>query len=366
MQLRVPGPTPLPQSVRDAGARDMINHRGPEFAELLRDVTRRLKHFYQTSNDVLILTASGTGAMEAGIVNFLSPGDRVLAVSIGEFGERFAKIAGIFGANVTMLQFPAGTPADPARIGAVLNSSGPFKAVLVTHNETSTGITNDLEGIARQVAASGALLIVDAISSLSSIDLKTDAWGCDVVLSASQKGWMVPPGLAFVSVSPRAWDAYGAAKMPRYYWDLGEARKYAARGQTPATPAVSLFFQLNAALALMEEEGRENVFQRHHRIAGRVRRGVLDLGLELFALPARASNTVTSVKAPPDVEVAELLEAVRNEGVVLAGGQGSLAGKIFRIGHLGFIDDSDVDVILSALGTSLARLQPVGSARSGG
>jgi aspartate aminotransferase-like enzyme len=332
----------------------------------LRDVTHRLKAFFQTSSDILVLTGSGTGALEAAVVNVLSPGDRVLAVTIGAFGDRFAEIAELFGAEVVRLAFPPGQAADPSKVAEALDRLGPFKAVLVTHNETSTGVTNDLEAISRIVTPTSALLLVDAISSLSSIDLKTDAWGCDLVLSGSQKGWMVPPGLAMVSVGPRAWKAYETARMPRFYWDFGKARAAGQKGQTPATPAVSLLFAMQAALTLMEREGMANIFDRHARCAERARRGAESLGLELFADPRHASNTVTSVKAPSDVDVGQLLKDLRARGVVLSGGQASLAGKIFRIGHLGFVDVADIDEVVEGLAAALAHLRAVGSAARGG
>ena len=366
MQLRIPGPTPLPPLVREAGSRDMIDHRGPEFVELIQDVTQRLKPFFQTANDVLILTGSGTGALEAAVVNMLSPGDHVLAVTIGAFGDRFAEIAEAFGAEVVRLQFPLGQAADPAKVGEALDRQGPFKAVLVTHNETSTGVTNDLEEIGRIVRANPALLIVDAISSVSSIDLKTDAWGCDLVLSGSQKGWMTPPGLAMVAVSPRAWEAYASARMPRFYWDFGKAREYARRGQTPATPAVSLLFAMQAALGLMEREGLDRILTRHARCAERARRGVISLGLELFADQRHASNTVTSVNAPAEIEVGKLLRDLRERGVILSGGQASLAGRIFRIGHLGFVDVADIDEVIEALDAALGRYRSAAGAVRGG
>lgn len=359
VQLRIPGPTPMPDAVREALGRQMINHRGPEFADLVERVTRRLKPFFQTTNDLLLLTASGTAALEAAIVNTLSPGDRVLAVSIGVFGDRFAEIARAYGADIVPLSFEPGQPADPQAVVRALETGGPFKAVLVTHNETSTGVTNDLEAIARVVRQTDALLLVDAISSVGSIEIKADEWGCDVVLSGSQKGWMVPPGLAMATMSPRAWEAHKLARMPRFYLDLGKARTYLERGQTPATPAVSILFAFDVALELMEREGRANIFARHRRCADKVRRGVQELGLELLADPAYASNTVTAVKGPADLDVARLLKLLRDDGIVLAGGQGSLAGKTFRIGHLGWICEPDVDEILSALARTLPRARRV-------
>jgi aspartate aminotransferase-like enzyme len=346
----------------------MIDHRGPEFAAMLQDVTRRLKLYFQTTNDVLVLTASGTGALEAAVVNTLFPGDRVLSVTGGAFGDRFAEIASAFGADVVRLDVTWGQAVDPEAISRTLDTQGPFKAVLVTHNETSTGVTNDLAAVAGVVRAAGAaspLLLVDGISSLGSIDLQTDAWGCDLVLSASQKGWMVPPGLAMVSVSSRAWEAYRASRMPRFYWDLGQAKRYLDRGQTPATPAVSLLFAFQAALDLLDAEGMGNVFARHARCAAAIRRGVQALGLELFADPRHASNTVTAVNVPTNLDVAKLLQVLRACGVVLSGGQGKLAGRIFRIGHLGFISEADVDEILDALAHALPLARLVGQPASG-
>lgn len=360
MQLRIPGPTPVPQAVLDSMALPMINHRGPEFAVIIREITARLKSWFQTENDVFILTASGTGGMEAAISNTFSPGDRVLAVSIGAFGDRFAEIARIFGADVVKLDFPLGQPADPEVIRQKLAADPAIKAVLVTHNETSTGVTNPLAAIAEVVHfRPEVLLIVDAISSLGSIDLATDRLGADVVITASQKGWMVPPGLTMLSYSPKAWAANASAKMPRFYFDLMRAKKYLEIGQTLATPAVSLFFALDLALKELDAEGRENVIARHARAAARAREGARALGLKL--LPAHdsyASNTVTAIWNPEGIDGSKLLKLLREEyGVVLSGGQASLAGKIFRIGHLGYVDVADMDEVLASLEKALARLR---------
>lgn len=355
MQLRIPGPTPLPLAVREAQSREMINHRGSEFAALIRDLTQRLRPIFQTKDDILLLTASGTGGLEAAIVNTLSPGDRVLSVSGGVFGERFRAIAKAYGADVIALEIPWGRAADPATIVDRLRTHGPFKAILVTHNETSTGVSNDLEAIAGAVRDSGALLLVDAISSLGSIEIKTDAWGCDVVVTCSQKGLMSPPGLAVVSVSPRAWAASEQARMPRFYWDLRQYQRTLEKGQTPATPAISLYFALQAALGLIEAEGPSNVYARHQNCAERARQGIVELGLELFADPRHASETVTAVKVPAEVDAKRLLELTREDGVILAGGQGALSGKIIRMGHLGNVRESDVDSVIAALGRALPR-----------
>ncbi|MDA0988666.1 MAG: alanine--glyoxylate aminotransferase family protein [Chloroflexi bacterium] len=364
MNLRIPGPTPCPDYVLQAMTRDMINHRGPEFRAMLLRITDRLKQIFQTQNEVLILTASGTGAMEASIVNFFSPGDVVLAVSIGEFGERISEIAEIYGCSVARLAFPMGTAADPEAIRKALEDNPAIKAVLITHNETSTGITNDMAAISKVVKEFDKLLVVDGVSSISSIPFHTDEWGVDVAMSGSQKGYMIPPGLAFVSVSQRAWDAYKEAKIPRFYFDLGRARNYLERGQTPWTPAVSVFYALDVALEKMMEEGMETVYERHARIAEKTRTGVKALGLTLLADERWASNTVTAFKIPEGVDPGDLLRQLQSDHeVVLASGQGSLAGKILRVGHLGYIRDEDINGVMEALASVLPKVgfQPIGS-----
>ena len=357
MQLRVPGPTPCPEEVLQAMARQMVNHRGKEFAELLNRVTDKMKGVFQTKQDVLTLTASGTGGLEAAVVNTLSPGEKVLSVTCGIFGERFASIAERYGADVVRLEFDLGKAVEPEKIRQVLQSTPSIGAVMVTHNETSTGVTNDLASISAVVEEFDKLLLVDAVSSLSSIDLPVDEWGCDVVVSGSQKGWMVPPGLAMVSVSERAWGAVQGAKTPRFYLDFTQAKKLLDKGQTPWTPAVSILYALDVALDLIEKEGLDNVFARHARVGKVAREGVKSLGLSLFADEAFASNTVTSVNVPDGVDVKVLQQILRDEhGVVLAGGQQRLGGKIFRIGHLGWVDESDMKEVVAALGKVLPRV----------
>jgi aspartate aminotransferase-like enzyme len=337
-------------------SRQMINHRGKEFSELIAGVTARLKRLFQTKEDVFLLTGSGTGGMEAAIVNTLSPGDKVVAVSNGFFGERFADIAQAYGAEVRRLQFEWGRPAEPDPLRQILRQEPGIKAVLVTHNETSTGVTNDLASLSQVAKEFDKLLLVDAISSLGSIDLPVDTWQCDVVVTASQKGWMAPPGLAMVSVSSRAWEAHSKARMPRYYWDFSKAKAFLEKGQTPWTPAVSTFYALEVALELIEQEGLSNVFARHARVAQLVRQGVKALGLELFPDEAYASNTVTALKAPPELDVKQLLQILQEEyKVILSGGQAQLAGKIFRIGHLGWITEKDIQEVLNSLQLALSR-----------
>ena len=296
--------------------------------------------------------------MEAAIVNALSPGDRVLSVSIGSFGDRFASIAETFGAEVTALSYEWGQAADPDEVRRALADDGSIKAVLVTHNETSTGVTNPLEEIARAVREAERLLIVDAVSSLGAIPVDMDGWGLDVVVTGSQKGWMAPPGLTFAAMSERGWKANEAATMPRFYFDLAKARDFLKKGQTPFTPAVSIFFGLDVALERMAAEGLESIQTRHANIGRTVREGVKALGLELLAADERyASNTVTAVRCPEGVDVADLRRTLEDEHkVVLAGGQGKLAGKIFRIGHLGLVSEDDIRQALEALAEALPRV----------
>ena len=351
-QLRIPGPTPCPPEVLEAMSWQMINHRGPQFGQILADVTAKLKQLFQTKQDVFLLTGSGTGGLEAAIVNTLSPGDKVLSVSIGVFGERFANIAGQFGAEVVPLRFEWGKAADVDAIRRALKAEPKIKAVLVTHNETSTGVTNDLKAISSAVREFDTLLLVDAISSLGSINLPVDDWYCDVVITGSQKGWMVPPGLAMVSINEKAWQAYANAKMPRFYWDFGKARDYLGKtpAQTPWTPAVSIIFALSVALDMMLKEGLTNIFARHARVAQTARNGIKSLGLSLFAEESHASNTVTAVAAPGGLDVKKMNKIMREEHqIVLSGGQQKLDGKIFRIGHLGWVTESDIKQVISTL-----------------
>ena len=354
--LRIPGPTPCPPEVLQAMTKQMINHRGEEFTQVLNKVTDQLKQLFQTRNDLYLLTGSGTGGLEAAIVNTLSPGDKVLSVSIGVFGDRFATIAQQFGAEVTPLSFEWGKAADVEAVRKALQADAAIKAVLVTHNETSTGVTNDLEAISSVVKGFGKLLLVDAISSLGSIKLPVDEWRCDVVVAGSQKGWMVPPGLTMVSVSQEAWQALASARMPRFYWDLAKAKSYLEKGQTPWTPAVSVVFALSVALDMMLQEGLPNIIARHERLGKAAREGVKSLGLSLFADEGCASNTVTAISSSNGLDVKELRRILREEHqIVLGGGQQKLDGKIFRIGHLGWVTETDIERVMSALKVALPR-----------
>ena len=357
MNLRVPGPTPCPDDILEAVAGQMINHRGPEFQDMIFRITEGLKRVYETNNDVFILTGSGTGAMEAAIVNVLSPGDHVLSLTIGVFGDRFAQIAEAYGAVVSRISAAWGEAIDLGQFRQALIDNPSVKAVIVTHNETSTGVTNDIGGISKIAREFDKLTLVDAVSSLSSLPFHTDEWGCDIAISGSQKGWNVPPGLSFVSVSARAWDAFNSATMPRFYWDFGRAKSYLERGQTPWTPAISIFYGLAVSLGKMFEEGLENIYNRHARIAEQTREGIKRLGLELFANENTASNTVTAVKSPKNLDVKDLVRRMEaDHDVVLAGGQGTLDGKIFRVGHMGYVKDQEIEQVLGSLGQLLPNL----------
>lgn len=357
--LRIPGPTPIPPQVREALARPVINHRGPEFAAIMQRVTGRLQHFFQTAHPVLGFPSAGTGAMEASIVNVFSPGDVVLAVTIGVFGNRLAHIAEAFGLNVTRVEFPWGQAADPTEVARRLAALPAARGVLLTHNETSTGVTNDVAAIAQAVRAArpDILLLVDAVSSLSCVDLPMDALDLDVVFTGSQKGWMVPPGLAMIGVGPRAWAATERAKLPRAYWDFRAAKQSLEKYQTPYTPPVNIYQGLDVALELMLAEGREAIFARHRALGALVRRRAGEMGLRLFADPAHASNTVTAIALPEGVDGKALIKALRErEDVVIAGGQDRLEGTIIRIGHMGFAHEPEINAALDALARQLDAL----------
>jgi aspartate aminotransferase-like enzyme len=358
--LRLPGPTPVPDDVFKAMSKQMIDHRGVEFAELITRLGENLKKAFETKNDVFVFTSSGTGAMEAAVVNTLSPGQRVLAVTVGNFGDRFSKIAKTYGASVNELKFPDGEAADPEVIRQALKDDPEITAVLVTHNETSTGITNDIQTIAGIVKGEfDKLLLVDAISSLGSIRLLVDEWDLDVVVAGSQKGWMCPPGLAMISFSDRAWEAAKTSTMPKFYFDISEAKKAAAKGQTPWTPAVSLLFGLDFAVQKMLAQGdMEAVYAFHQEIASYTRKGLSAMGLELVAKDDKhASNTVTACFVPEGITDEALLSTLRDDyDIIAAEGRGLLTGRVFRIGHMGHVSKEDIDDVFDALKDALPKL----------
>jgi aspartate aminotransferase-like enzyme len=351
INLRIPGPTALPPSVREAGGRQMINHRGPEFRDLLGRLQEGMKPYFGTSSDIAILSCAGTGGLEAAVVNTLSPGDRVLAVSIGAFGDRFAKIAEAYGASVDRVAAEWGWAAEPEELREKLAAGrGEYKAVLLTHNETSTGVMNRIPDLAEAIrdAAQDALILVDTVSSLGAVPFQMDAWGIDVVATASQKAWMAAPGLAMVAASPRAWAAMETARMPRFYLDLRRHLDAMTSGETPWTPAIAVAFQVDEGIRLMEAEGMAGVFARHVACAAAAQAGLEGLGFQLVAEPANRSKTVTAAWVPDGLDWKAFNGEIKRRDLVLAGGQGKLTGKIFRLGHLGSVT---VDEIVEAIET---------------
>jgi aspartate aminotransferase-like enzyme len=352
-QLRIPGPTPVPSRVQRAMDAPMINHRGPEFKALLPELEAGLKWAFQTENDMLIFPASGTGGLEAAVANLVSPGERIIAVTIGAFGDRFADLGDAFGAQVVRYALPWGEAADPQDLDDLLGKEPDVATVLITHNETSTGVTNRLQGLAEVVKRHERLLVVDGVSSVGSVNLPVDRWGVDVAITASQKGWMLPPGVTMLSISKAAWQRQANARGPRFYFDWERARKLQAKGMTFTTPAMSILFGLRESLTMMREEGLSPIFQRHIRIAAAFRAAGRVLGLRLLAAdPDTASPTVTALYFPEALS-GEKSEAVfktwRDLGLVVGEGQGKLAGKIFRIGHLGDVHDEDVVATVEVL-----------------
>ena len=359
LTLMIPGPTPVPETVLKAMGRHPIGHRSGEFQAIVRRTTEQLKWLHQTSSDVLVITGSGTAAMEAGMINTLSRGDKVLCGDNGKFGERWVKVARAYGLEVDVVTAEWGQPLDPEAFRTALEADAEqqIKAVILTHSETSTGVINDLETIARYVKAHGtALTIADCVTSLGASNVPMDAWGLDVVASGSQKGYMLPPGLSFVAMSERAWAAYATSDLPKFYLDLGPYRKTAAKDSNPFTPAVNLYFGLEAALDMMQKEGLEAIFARHERHRAAAQAGMEAIGLPLFAAKGHGSPAITAV-APEGLDAELLRKTVKEKfDILLAGGQDHLKGKVFRIGHLGYVCDRDVLTAVSAIEATLQSL----------
>jgi aspartate aminotransferase-like enzyme len=355
--LRIPGPTPIPDAVREAQSAPMIDHRGTEFATMQREIASGIAGLIGAQDDALLLTSSGSGALEAAVVNTLSPGDRVLGVTIGGFGDRFASIASSFGAQVERLEVPWGQAAEPAEVAERLATGGPYRAVLLTHNETSTGVANPLRELAEVVrAASGEpLLLVDGISGLGAMPFEMDAWGIDLVVSASQKAFMASPGIAIAALSERGWQATATATMPRVYWDFREARQFAAKGQTPWTPAVSVLFGLRVGVERLIAEGRERTWARHAAVAAGAQAGMEAAGLRLVAPAEHRSHTVTAAWLPDGLEWGPFNAAMRAKGLIIAGGQGQWAGRILRFGHMGDVDWPEIGDAVRVLAETLSE-----------
>lgn len=359
--LMLPGPTPVPPQVAAAMTTPMINHRGSGFAELFQEVATGLQPLFGTHEPVYVIPGAGSGGWETALLNFVPAGSKILVVSSGDFGERWAKAAAALGYQVEKLDFTWGTAADPAVLAERLarDDKREIRAVTLTHNETSTGVTNPIQELAAAVHRHGALVLVDSVSGVGAMPMAMDAWGVDVVLTGAQKALMCPPGLTIVAASQRAWaTSEEAGGGPRFFFDLRPYREMYTQGQTPYTPAVSLYQGLRAALEMIRAEGREQIFARHRLMRDICRAGVRAMGLELLVTDeAHASAAVTAIKAPPGVSPNDIRKvALKQFGVILAPGQGRLKSDGFRIGHLGYVTPNDVLVALIATEQALRVL----------
>jgi aspartate aminotransferase-like enzyme len=366
--LLLPGPVPVAQPVLEAMARPMINHRGAEFGRMLERVGKALQPVFGTAGDVLVLGSSGTGGLETAAVNLFGPGDVLLSCAIGVFGKRFASIAQTYGCTVEALDTPPGAALDPAALQARLEADRERRitGILLTHNETSTGAQNDMAAIAPIVRAHGAITLVDSVSGLGAAPFKMDEWGYDVVVTASQKAFAAPPGVAMIAASERAWKKIESNPTPRFYFDMRRAKQAGHDGQTPWTPPVSIIFALDVALQRYHEHGMDAQFERHARYARAVRAAFEALGFTIFSRPGAHSDTVVAAYPPEGVEPKALLERMRERyGVVISGGQAEFAGKIVRFGTMGDVTEADLLGAIGAIELSLADLGSAGNAGAG-
>ena len=353
--LMAPGPTPVPPEVLAAGAAPVIHHRGPDFRELMLRTLARLREVCRTENDVLLFTASGSGAFESAVVNLLSPGERVLVATAGAFGDRWCALARAYGAEVHELRYSWGETPQPDDLRSRLDESG-AEVVVVVHSETSTGVVADVQALARVTREAGALVVVDAVSSLGAVPLETDAWGLDVVVAGSQKALMTPPGLSLATVSEAAWERSKRSTMPRFYFDWARMQAALEGGSTPFTPAVTLVAALDAALGLLLEEGLDAAFARHAALGRACREGAKAMGLELFSPDEERSAVVTAILTPDGVDAKELVLELRDRfGITVAGAHGELGSRMFRIGHIGYYDVLDITTSLTAVETLLVE-----------
>jgi aspartate aminotransferase-like enzyme len=366
--LLLPGPVPVAQPVLEAMARPMINHRGPEFAQMLARITHALQPVFGTKGEVVLLGSSGTGSMEAAFVNLFSSGDVVLSCPIGVFGKRFGAIAQSYGCTVETLETPIGSALDPQALRARLaaDTGKRIAGVLLTHNETSTGVQNDMAAIAAAARDHGAITLVDSVSGLGASEFHMDEWGYDVVVTASQKAFAAPPGIAMVAASKRAWERMESSKATRFYFDLRKARDFAKDGQTPWTPPISIVYALEVALERYHADGLDATYERHARYARSVRAALEALGFTILSRPGAHSVTVVAAYPPDGVEAPALLKRLRERyGVVLSGGQGELSGKIVRFGTMGDVTEGDIVGAIGAIELALADLEAATAAGAG-
>ena len=364
----IPGPTPVPEKVLQALSKHPIGHRSKEFQELVERTTKNLKWLHQTENDVLTITGSGTAAMEAGIISTLSKGDKVICGENGKFGERWVKVAKEFGLEVIKIDSVWGEPLDPEEFKTILekDKQKEIKAVILTHSETSTGVINDLETISSYIRAhKTALSIVDCVTSLGACNVPVDEWQLDIVASGSQKGYMIPPGLSFIAMSKKAWAAAETSNLPKFYLNLKSYKKSLLSNSNPYTPAVNLVFALDESLKMMREEGLNNIFLRHNKHKLAMSNAAKTLNLELFANEKYLSPSITAIKTG-EIDAEEFRKTIKdNFDILLAGGQDHLKGKIFRVGHLGYINDKDIITVISAISTTLIKLGKITAQEAG-
>jgi len=359
LNLMIPGPTPVPENVLSCMSKHPIGHRSRDFQEIVQKTTEQLKWLHQTTADVLTITGSGTAAMEAGIINTLSKGDQVICGDNGKFGERWVKVAKAYGLNVKVVKAEWGQPLDPNQFKVILEEDidKKIKAVILTHSETSTGVINDLKAINYEVKNHGkAITIADCVTSLGACNIPMDEWGIDVIASGSQKGYMIPPGLSFVAMSKRAWEANALSNLPKFYLDLKQYLKTINKNSNPFTPAINLYFALEASLTMMQKEGLHDIFTRHARHQKATQEGIKAMGLNLFTKEGFGSPAITAVQ-PPNIDSESIRKSIKDDfDILLAGGQDHLKGKIFRIGHLGFVNDRDIVSVISALESTLDKM----------
>ncbi len=353
--LLTPGPTPLPPEVLQAASQPIIHHRTSEFQAIFTEVNEGLKYLFQTSNDIITFASSGTGAMEAAVVNLLSAGDKAITIAGGKFGERWTELCQAYGVEPIVLDVKWGQPVSADEIKKLLQKHKDVKAVFATLTETSTGVTNDIRALGEVVSKTDAVLVVDAISGLGAEDLQSDNWKVDCVVVGSQKGMMLPPGLAFCSISKKAWELIEKSKLPKYYFSFKKAKKALDKNDTAYTPAVTLVVALREALRLIKQEGLENIFKRHKLLARAMREAMLGLGMKLFA--AGECNVLTAAYVPEGLDSSKVVKLLRDKyGISIANGQGELKGKIVRVAHLGFMNSFDIITGICALELALAEL----------
>lgn len=357
--LRIPGPTPLPSQVLSSLSQQVISHRGKSYEKIHKEIVTNLQYFFQTKNPIYLLTASGTAGLETAVVNFFSPGDTVIFFTCGEFGNRWAEIGKRYGLNINQVKFPEGTAVKKEIVQQTLQKTKKLAGVFITHNETGTGVLNDLFAIAPIIKShpDKPLLLVDSVSALGGVNLPMDDLKIDVLITASQKAWMSSPGISMIAVSEKAEERQKNSKIPKYYFDLALYEKFNQKNQTPATPAVSVLFSLKTALEIMRKQGQEKIFKKHLELRDYFRGQIKKIGLKLVVTDKEASPTVTSIWSPEGVDEASWRKLLREKyNLVIAGGMGELKGKIVRVAHMGYVSKSDLNQVVDVFKKSLDEI----------